>query len=130
MTWNLFPLGLVRHCTFGYVCLCRRVQIQRTGFWLRSFPRKNARLKKSSHETLDAERTSARLLYLTQSGGHRVSSTRKGDPAPRFLTNCGRETHLLRPSAFPPRHCLGLRRDKKDHTTGLASTWDTIPANA
>ena len=34
------------------------------------FPAQNARLKKSSHKTSDAERMRTRLLYLTQSGGH------------------------------------------------------------
>ena len=82
------------------------------------FPRKNARSKKSSHKTSDAEQTRARLLYLTQTGGHQVFSTRKGTPAPRFLTNRGQETHLLRPLASPPGHHLGLRRDRKIHTTG------------
>jgi len=92
------------------------------------FPRKNVRFKKIFARDLGQERTRARLLYLTQTGGHQVFSTRKDDPASRFLTNRGLETHLLRPSVSPPRHHLGLRRDRKIHTTGPSKPLGYYPS--
>ena len=57
--------------------------------------------KKCSHEIPLAERPEARLPYPTQTGGHQVCITRKGDSALQFVMNHGRETHLLCPSASP-----------------------------
>jgi len=98
---------------------------------MRSFPRKNARFKKSSHKTSDAERTRARLLYLTQSGGHQVSSTRKGDPAPQFLTKLRLGTPSFASIGLPTKaSSRTAERQKRSILQGLASPWDTIPANA
>jgi len=57
--------------------------------------------KECSHKIPLAERPEARLPCPTQTGGHQVCITRKGDPALQFVMNYGRETHLLCPSASP-----------------------------
>jgi len=57
-----------------------------------------------------------------------VFSTRKGDPAPQFLTNRGRETLFWRPSASPPRYHLGLWRDRKIYTTGPSKPLGYYPS--
>jgi len=63
-----------------------------------SFPRKMANVEKmfARESTL----WEARLPYPTQTGGHQVCITRKGDPALRLLTNRSRKTHLFASSAF------------------------------
>jgi len=60
-----------------------------------------------------------------------VSSTRKVDPAPRFLTNRGRESHLFASISLPTKaSSRTAERQKRSILQGLASPWDTIPANA
>jgi len=75
--------------------------------------------------------TRAQLLYLTQTGGHRVFSTRKGDLVLQ-LPNKNDQKHLFFAtiSPTPPRHCLGLQRDRKIRNQGLASFQEHILTNA
>ena len=62
-----------------------------------------ANVKKCSHENPTARRTGARLFYPTQTGGHQVCITRKGDPALRLLTNRGPETRLFASFGLPTK---------------------------
>jgi len=84
--------------------------------------------KKSSHKTSDAERTRAWLLYLTQTGEHRVFSIRRGQPVQRFLPKRGRKTPFLA-SISKPHHgfCFGLWKDRKIRTTGLSKPLGYYP---
>jgi len=68
-------------------------------------------LKNCSHKNPIARRTGARLSYPTQTSGHQLCITRKGDPALRLLTNRDRETHLFASFGLPtnasPRTAVG-----------------------
>jgi len=90
-----------------------------------------ANVKKSSHVNRFARRSDARLPYPTQTGRHRVCISRKDDPAPRLLTNCGRENHLFASSAFPMwrprRHKLPHRH--KDKQTSRFQPFSTHAAD-
>ena len=101
---------------FVCVCVCE-------------FPAQNGEWFKNVRTSIQSL-TEARLPYPTQTGGHRVCIKRIGDPAPRLLTNRGRENHVWHFSASPLRLASDCGGIDNSEIQGLASPWDTIPIQA
>jgi len=95
------------------------------------FPCKWRTLEKCSHENPIAERTETRLLYLTQTGEHRVQ-LKKEPPGTAFPPETRQETPIfLRPSANPTTGSALVRGEtERSEIQDLASPWDTIPIDA
>ena len=127
--WNMvkFCFNIPLVLTSSAMCIIDSI-VKMLIEWRSLFPGQNGERFKNVRTRSDRP-LNARLPYPTQTCGHWVCIIRKGNPAPRLLTNRGRKNHLLNLSASP-RLAWNCSRTDNSEIQSLESPWDTIPIPA